>query len=97
MSDPTIQEAITDLAKLGHYWALMADTQPEAFLREVKAEIVRLREEREAFYKITKKLARFSANDFALLGPLGFLEMVQQARMTMEELGDTSYLNEKGK
>lgn len=47
MSDPTIQEAISDLAELGHYWALMADTQPEAFLREVKGEIVRLREERD--------------------------------------------------
>lgn len=40
---PSVQEAISDLAGLGQYWGLLADMQPEVFLAEVKAEIMRLR------------------------------------------------------
>lgn len=38
-----VQDAISDLAMLQEGWALLADTIPEVFLREVKAKIQSLR------------------------------------------------------
>ncbi len=35
-----VEEAIRDLAGMGHYWAILADTQPEEFLRQVKKRIM---------------------------------------------------------
>ena len=46
-----------------------------------------LKRERDALKGLAVKLAGYDSGQFAALGPLGFLEMVQQARMVLKELG----------
>lgn len=51
-----VQKAISELASLGDYWSLMADTEPEVFLLCVKDEIVRLRKQNELSIDILNKI-----------------------------------------